>query len=635
MNTANVDYAGQGTGARTMPPMVERRETFGPITRRLQYRALSRWGMLAVSGLALGLTGSSALTAFGIGLVLPGAGLLYGGHPWMALVTVLLIPVSLLLWLIVGAAIAPVVLWLGAALLGAGLVDPQALHAWVQPAAPILAGTLAGLVALRNRQQADRRIAKVRALNAHFVTRPVPRPALEYPVAPPLDEEDIGALRFALDLALQPIDKFDGFTTIDQFREAAWRYQLYALTESLSALRATRLPNFSGYFEQAQRNAVMKMTDKRVWKYWFYENLWGNLSLNPDPMVRENIMISGWYALALGAYQITTGDRSIDAPGALPFKWNERRTFDYSYPKIAETLVRNFDKDQLCLFPCEPNWVFSYCNEEGIAGLMLYDRMHGTDHAARLAQTFRNRIDHEFTMADGKMVVIYANKLGLPIGGRGAGLYAGSCWLRNMYAPDLAHRTWEQVRHEFLTGDLGDYQLGGTDKVDSGDYKKSEGNLFFPLMMAAANEMGDDEVYGWAHRRHNALGSQFANGARRWPGSTFANLTANMGRFGMRDTWHRFAHVDYPRAWREGPCLTGIAYPDVIVAHAVSDGEALDIVIEPGAGPLRTTLGFERLRPERRYQLGDFEAFEADAIGTGAVEIDLGERISLRLRPLI
>lgn len=617
-----------------MPALVERREAFGPITRRLQCRALLRWATMSASGLALGLTGSAPLTAFGLGLVLPGAGLAYAGHPALALCAMVLFPVSLALWLLVGAAIAPMLLWLGAAALAAGLVEPGATVDWVQPGTPALALALVGLVYWRNRSRAPARVNTVRALNAHFATRPVPRPVLEYPVAPPLDPEGVGAMRFALDLALQPLDRFDGFTTKDQFREAAWRYQLYALSESLSALRSTRLPNFSGYLETAQRNAILKMTDRRVWDYWFYENLWGNLSLNPDPMRNENIMITGWYALALGGYQITTGDNGFDAPGSLPFKWNERTTFEYSYPKMADSLVRNFDKDELCLFPCEPNWVFSYCNEEGIGGLLLYDRIHGTDHAARMMDKFRNRIEHEFTLGDGKMVVIYANKLGLPIGGRGAGLYAGSCWLRNMYAPDLAHRLWEQVRHEFLNGDLESYKLATSDRIDSGDYTKSEGNLFFPLMMAAAGEMGDDEVYQWAHRRHNALGFRKENGALRWPGSTFANLTANMGRFGVRDTWHRLANVDYPRAWREGPCLTGVTYPQVIVAHAVSDGAALDMVIEPGAGPVTCILGFERLKPEKSYQLDDLPPFRASAAGTGSIALDLDRRRAVRLRPV-
>lgn len=68
--------------------------------------------------------------------------------------------------------------------------------------------------------------------------------------------EDLAHLRYALDLALQPLDSFAGFTKIDQFREAATRYQLNALSYSLSMAQFTRTPAFTGYLAEAQRNAT-------------------------------------------------------------------------------------------------------------------------------------------------------------------------------------------------------------------------------------------------------------------------------------------------------------------------------------------------------------------------------------------
>jgi hypothetical protein len=55
--------------------------------------------------------------------------------------------------------------------------------------------------------------------------------------------------------------------------------------------------------------------------------------------------------------------------------------------------VKNFRDSPLCFYPCEPNWVFSYCNEEGMAGLLLYDRVHGTDHASDLLPLFLTRME--------------------------------------------------------------------------------------------------------------------------------------------------------------------------------------------------------------------------------------------------
>lgn len=620
-----------------LPPMVERETLFGPVTRKLQHRALARWAGSSIVGLLLGLAGSPALTAIGLGAVWPGAGLFYAGHPVLALLTLPVFVVSLLLWVLAGAAIMPVVVWAAAALLAGSLAQPGHVQEWARPAVPLVAVLLGAGLYVRKRRAHPASLAKVRELNAHFQTQPMRTPQAQYVAGEALDEQELGAMRFMLDLALQPIDRFDGFTTIDQFREAAWRYQLYALSESLAMLRATRLPSFRGYVEQAQRNAIVKMTDRRVWSYWFWENLWGNLKVDPDPMVRENIMISGWFATALGAYATTTGDDRFDRPGALPFRWSAKKVFDYDYPKIAETLVRNFGKDELCLFPCEPNWVFSYCNEEGISGLVLYDRTHGTDHAAKMIARFRERIDEEFTLADGGMVVIYANRIGLPLGGRAVGLFAGSCWLRNMYAPDLAQRTWAQVRHEFLQPGADPFVMAAGDRLDSGDYRKSEGNLFYPLLMCAAREMGDDEVYAWARRKHDALGSVEKDGARRWPGSTFANLTSHMGRFGARDAWYRLANVDWPKAWCDGPMLESAPYPRALVARAVSDGSALDLVLQPGDAGGAAELGFSQLRPGVAYRLdgaGPDIDLRADSRGLARAGIQLDRRVELRLRPL-
>lgn len=65
-----------------------------------------------------------------------------------------------------------------------------------------------------------------------------------------------GAPSLCAGLALQPLDSFAGFTKIDQFREAATRYQLNALSYSLSMAQFTRTPAFTGYLAEAQRNAT-------------------------------------------------------------------------------------------------------------------------------------------------------------------------------------------------------------------------------------------------------------------------------------------------------------------------------------------------------------------------------------------
>lgn len=612
------------------------RELVGPVTRRAQRRILSIWGAAMLLGIVLSQANlGSFWGGFGLGLFFPGAGFLYSANPILFVLTPLLFVASLLAWLLIGAFVAPVLVWLGAAIL-AGVLAQSGHWEFATYAVPALTlGLLAWRLVGRSRRLRAQ-LEKARALNQHLADVTVAPPPSRYEVAEALNDKDLGALRFTLDLALQPLDRFDGFTTLDQFREAAWRYQLYAIGNALSVLRTTRLPAFDGYVAEAQRNAIVKMTDKRVWKYWFWENLWGNGRLNPDPMVRENIMISGWFALTLGAHQVSSGDRRFDAPGSLPFRWSERKTYPYDYPKIAETLVRNFNKGAMCLFPCEPNWVFAYCNEQGISGLKLYDRVHGTDHAERLMPLFRQRLDEEFTRADGGQNLIYANRIGMALGGGGLKILAGNLWMRNMFAPDLAARGWEQIRHEFFRyGEEEVVPMGKSDGLDAGNYKSyPEGNAFYPMLMLVAQEMGDREVYEFARRRYDALPVENIDGALRHPGSTTANLTAAMARFGAPGAWYRMANVELPEIWRQGPRLAHAPYPDVLVARAVSDGQVLDLELVPGREPGRFSLGFSQLVPGRRYRCEvDGQVLVAAADGTAEMQLSLVERLAVRLIP--
>ena len=87
--------------------------------------------------------------------------------------------------------------------------------------------------------------------------------------------------------------------------------------------------------------------------------------------------------------------------------------------------------------------------------------------------------------------------------------------------------------------------------------------------------------------------------------------------------------------WSTGPILAEVAYPDVLVARAVTDGVGLDLVLRPGNGGGRTTLAIERPIPGRSYRVrgGVTGTAQADADGRALVEVDLDDRLEVTLRP--
>jgi hypothetical protein len=127
-----------------------------------------------------------------------------------------------------------------------------------------------------------------------------------------------------------------------------------------------------------------------------------------------------------------------------------------------------------------------------------------------------------------------------------------------------------------------------------------------------------------------------AGGVRTYTkASTQANAMLALARFGRRGGFHDLVAVGPDRAIREGPVLAEAPYPDVLVARAVSDGAALDLVVRPGGAAGRFPLVVANLRPGARYLVtGATEpTIAADDSGTVRLEVDLDDRREVRLAP--
>ncbi|MEZ0578464.1 hypothetical protein [Nocardioides sp. MH1] len=611
-------------------------------TARRQRRAIVVYGALWSLGLLTVLLDASAgWRAAGLGLALPGGGLAAGGHPVLGALALGGFLLAIFVWWATGPTVLPPLVWLGTAALGAALAHDGSTGA---PVAVLLTGP--ALIVLARATYLVRHARQVRvgaAVNerlaqVEFVITGAPGLGIRVPVAEHT-EDDLAHLRFALDLALQPLDSFEGFTRIDQFREAATRYQLNALGYALSMSQFTRTPAFGGYLAEAQRNAIEKMLDRRVWGYWALENAWGNVRFDRDPVDNgENIMLTGFHGVMVGMYAALNDER-YSRTGALAYRWSERAAYAHDFGSLAATVHRNVQRSPFALFPCEPNWIYTVCNTFGMNTMLSHDRQHGTAYFADVEEQLRHAYETEFLRPDGRIVGVRSSHLGLSWNfWSGPAVQLTTSYWMHAALPDVARRTWWLLRERELLHEDGrtTTRPGISARLDPGSYQLGTDTYSKVVTLMAAREHGDEELASAVQRDLDAGEVDEVAGARRYAdGSAFTNLYASLGRFGRHSALRDLVVFGAPEAWSRGPVLAEAAYPDVLVARAVTDGRALDLVLRPGARPLRTVVRVGRLEPGRAYDVSGaaLPTLTADAEGTADIEIDLGGRHELRIAP--
>ncbi len=254
---------------------------------------------------------------------------------------------------------------------------------------------------------------------------------------------DSELVRWIYELALQPIDEFEGFDWGEQYHGGTClRYQLAFLGEALAAYAVNVVPNHPQVVTEAMAGLIEKMTDVRVWKYWYLENLLATGRRRPDPMAKDNIMLTGFYQSQISMFEAATGDHRFDEPGSLQFVWTDGQVFSYDHTTINEAIVRNMPATEMGMYSCEPTWVFTVCNIMAAQGMVGYDRVHGTNEWDRVSTEFRRGMVEEMMTADGAFRHIRTNTFGFSFkDGDGTGEYftTGSHGFEDV-VPDLALR---------------------------------------------------------------------------------------------------------------------------------------------------------------------------------------------------
>jgi Linalool dehydratase/isomerase len=629
-----IDPPAAGVFARIVeriPPIPARSKPHGPLTAarlRRFYAFLAVFFAAGIAPLVLGL--SAPWQAFGLGLIFPGAGFLYAGGfggVIFAALTVAFFAVVMFLWWARGPILAPPAVILASALLAAAWIGDGGGVAWLGYAIPAAVAGLHLYLALGRRAKFAEQQAKGIAINALIAkAQPI---LVDAPIeaAREMPDSQVAEFRRMLDLALQPVDSWNGFSMDDTWQDGALRYQICTMSWNLAFGQYTQLPAFHGYLNTAQENLIRKHVDRKTWNYWYWESLWGNFKLEKNPVATDNIMLSGFLGVSLGLFETASGTSPFAAPGALTYRWDEKTAFPYSHETLLGEVVKNYKRYDLGWFPCEPKWIYSMCNLVGRTSLALHDARHGTNLIGQVGDRFEQTMEQEMMMADGRIKVCTSSPFGFQVPSL-SGLFGETWGMRFLtpHAPEQAERLWQVLKHEFIgvkpDGNL-DFKLLplGWDTRKPANFSSAQWPDLYPLMMTlwSALEMGDEEIIAATRKTmDDRYGAGMAD-SQTWTG---------------RNTVRDMVNTGLPEAWRKGPLLAEASYPEVIVTRAVSDGAALDLVLRAGDQPCQTRLGFARLTPGASYRVVQTgEKLTAAADGTATLDFALGQRSELRLVP--
>lgn len=467
-----------------------------------------------------------------------------------------------------------------------------------------------------------------------------------------LDAVQWGHLRHIVRLSRQMPGDWSDMGPFDPTNEGddAYRYQLAYMAYTLGLAQYHYLPSYRELLRETLAALIRKMMRHDVWGYWELTSR-GSKVMDPDlealvdgwvdPVIRKNVMYSGHLLMMVSLYEMLYRDGRYFESGSLtfecrpPFRGLGPQDFPYDLPSLASVIQEQFANSGGMGCECEPNGIFVYCNQFPMLGLSHLDCVRGTNVAPGLMQGFREAWAKQSTLfstdtsADLPVFlmvrqneVVYEdsedNKEAASVVSWGPFMHV---WQKD-YVEALYPQVLPRVRRPTQWGygvSLEQFhrthlQYQANPSMDLVDPMMLGVHTHGMLALLAA-EVGDDETRdGLLAHADAAMTPTWKNGGLFYPRcddlDTERYVTCVMGngllaaaRINPRDGIHDL----YTSPWGDeeltDPQVTGVAFPDVLVAAARFDRDSRHLLVRlvPGDTPPQlatfTVTGLDSARP--------------------------------------
>src|SRR5271157_3288367 len=222
---------------------------------------------------------------------------------------------------------------------------------------------------------------------------------------PSLSDKEIGHIRRMIELANLPPGDWGGMgSSWFEMPERTLCYQLEFMTYALASAQYNVTPAYHDVYRDTMDKFIQKLLLPDVWRSWANVSRGGEL-MDPDqkamregwidPVRKDNVMYSGHVLEMTALYEVLYRTGKYDKPGSISFRFSEStwgpgpQVYKYDVHSMAKLLHDEFQESDYVGIACEPNLIFTACNQLPVLGFILHDYLYGTHYAAEVIPKFK------------------------------------------------------------------------------------------------------------------------------------------------------------------------------------------------------------------------------------------------------